>query len=173
MLPLFAFGALALGLGTLALLAEDDMPSSQPGRWFTWTELTRTGSGLVNTPSPDAQAALRDLVFYVLDPLREAVGRAVDITSAYRSEAVNDAAGGASGSQHTLGEAADVKVSGMDGPSLAAFIVRIGIPFDQLIVYSNRIHISYTRRYPLRRMMLRKTESGYAPWSPPGGAGLV
>ena len=178
MLPFLALGALALGAGVIALLSSEDtdvdaLPSGAPGRWFTWDELTRTGSGLANVPPPAAQAALRDLVANVLDPLREALGRPVDVTSAFRSDAVNEAAGGAENSQHERGEAADAKVKGMDGASLATFIVRIGLPFDQLIVYGNRVHISFTRRYPLRRMMLRKTESGYTPWSPPEGSRQV
>ena len=175
MLPLL-LGMVALGFGAWTLLEDDaveTLPPDAPGRWFTWEELTRTGSGLPNTPPPEAQLALRELVAQVLDPLREAIGRPVDITSAYRSEAVNDAADGASRSQHTRGEAADLKVKGMDGASLATFIVRVGIPFDQLIVYANRVHVSFTRRYPLRRSMLEKTESGYAPWAPPESARLV
>lgn len=178
MLPFLALGALALGAGVIALLSSEDtdvdaLPADSPGRWFTWDELTTTGSGLANTPTPAAQLALRDLVTHVLDPLRDAAGRAVKVTSAYRSGEVNDAAGGAEGSQHTRGEAADIKVEGMDGASLATFIVRVGLPFDQLIVYGNRVHISFTRRYPLRRMMLRKTESGYTSWSPPEGSRQV
>lgn len=175
MLPLLV-GVVALGFGAWALLEDDvaeNLPSDAPGRWFTWEELTRTGSGLPNSPPPEAQLALRDLVAQVLDPLREAIGRPVDITSAYRAPAVNDAAGGAETSQHKRGEAADAKVKGMDGASLATFIVRAGIPFDQLIVYSNRVHVSFTRRYPLRRSTLRKTESGYTPWSPPEGSRQV
>ncbi|MCP3912412.1 MAG: IS5 family transposase, partial [Actinomycetia bacterium] len=37
--------------------------------------------GLANTPSPEVQARLAELVTYVLDPLRQALGRPVRITS--------------------------------------------------------------------------------------------
>lgn len=118
------------------------------GKYFTLPEMlvstTARSKGLNNQP-PDTEegyvvANLRALVQNALDPIREAYGR-VQITSAFRSPAVNDAIGGSllcrnhgftdnkapnsatalriaartntpCGSQHLLGEAADFKFIG-------------------------------------------------------------
>ena len=147
------------------------------GQFFTWAELTASAAarrlGLDNTPPPEAQAALRDLVANVLDPLRAALGRPVKVNSGYRAPAVNAAVKGHSNtSQHMRGEAADIAVPGMSAEHLAAFIVRAGIPFDQLIFYApergGHVHISFTRRYPLRRQTLyAPAEGGYVAMAPP------
>lgn len=49
-----------------------------------------------------------------LQKLRTALGKPLLITSAYRSEAHNKAVGGASGSQHRLGKAFDVRMDNHD-----------------------------------------------------------
>lgn len=135
------------GAGTLLILAAGSPPGrqlggivqGQLGRFFTWAELTRSRAasrlGLDNTPPPEAQAAMRRLVEVVLDPLRAAIGRPVRLTSGFRARAVNDAVKGSSTSQHMRGEAVDIVVDGVSAEALAAFIVQLGVPFDQVIWY--------------------------------------
>lgn len=49
-----------------------------------------------------------------LQKLREDLGTSINITSAYRCESHNAAVGGSSRSQHKLGTATDIQVSGMN-----------------------------------------------------------
>lgn len=131
--------------GALALSAWWRM--GRPGVWFSWDELQATSTGRENAAPPEARLRLRALVGAVLDPLRWRLGRPVRVTSAYRSEAVNRAVGGSATSQHVTGEAADIVVAGMTGTELAAEIIRMRLPFDQLIAYApsrgGHVHVSY------------------------------
>jgi zinc D-Ala-D-Ala carboxypeptidase len=143
-------GAVALfglvGVGALALLVAGggsggpvvrtvDAMKIRLGQFFTVAEFARstaaTRLGVDNTPPSAVQANLVRLVARVLDPLRVAVGREVDVTSGYRSPAVNREVRGSATSQHMIGEAADIKVDGMTALELATLIVRLGLPFDE------------------------------------------
>jgi zinc D-Ala-D-Ala carboxypeptidase len=113
-------------------------------RSFTLAEMTVTSKPLPNDPNPKQLAALKALCMYVLQPLRDEVGRAIQITSGFRSERVNAAVGGASTSQHKLGEAADIKISGLTPKQVCETIIRLGLPFDQLICeFNSWVHVSY------------------------------
>ena len=59
-------------------------------------------------PSEDVLERLKDLCELALEPLREALGRPLKISSGYRSPAYNKKIGGAPGSQHCAGIAADI-----------------------------------------------------------------
>ena len=148
---------------------------SRAGRFFTWAELTRSGTaerlGLSNAPTAGILLALQRLVDQTLDPLRAVLGRPIRVASGYRSPAVNAAVGGSEGSQHTRGEAADITVEGMASEEVVRALVGSGIPFDQVIWYApergGHAHISYTDRRPLRRQTLHAPASGgYVPWRP-------
>lgn len=65
-----------------------------------------------NTPSPEIKDSLTNLAKNVLQPIRNKWGAPIVVTSGYRCPIVNKAVGGAAGSQHMKGEAADVKVGG-------------------------------------------------------------
>ena len=174
-----------LGAGALLILAAGSPPGrqlggivqGQLGRFFSWAELTRSRAasrlGLDNTPPPEAQAAMRRLVEVVLDPLRTALGRPVRVTSGFRTAAVNEAVNGSTTSQHMRGEAVDIVVDGVSAEALAAFIVRLGVPFDQVIWYDagrgGHVHVSYTERRRNRGQMLHAPEGGgFRVWSPAG-----
>jgi len=62
-----------------------------------------------NTPTPEVKANLIKLCKEVLQPIRNKYGRAITITSGYRSPKLNAAVGGVKNSQHVLGQAADIK----------------------------------------------------------------
>lgn len=148
-------GLVALvGLATLVTISESSTmygETTQPGRSFTWDELTRSTTAaklrILNSPGPAERANLRKLVETVLQPLRDHLGKPVRISSAYRSQLLNRSIGGADTSQHMSGEAADIKVDGMTAAELAAAIVRIGLPFDQVIGYvpelGGHVHVSH------------------------------
>lgn len=136
---------------------------------FSLDELTVTSTGLANVPNAAEMASLKALALHVLQPLRSALGRPVLVNSGFRSEAVNRAVGGTASSQHRLGQAADIRVAGMSSADLAREIVRLGLPFDQLIEEFGRwVHVSYGPRH--RRQVLRATtENGrtvYRAWKP-------
>lgn len=57
----------------------------------------------------------------LLQCIREHFGKAVTITSGYRTAAHNAAVGGAKSSQHLLGRAADFYVEGVDVATVAAY----------------------------------------------------
>lgn len=57
----------------------------------------------------------------VLQCIRDHFGKAVTITSGYRTAAHNAAVGGAKSSQHLLGRAADIRVQGVSVEDVAAY----------------------------------------------------
>lgn len=126
-------------------------------RHFTLDELCRsataTAKGIDNTPSPDTVDNLQALTDNILDPLREAWGGPVTVTSGYRSLTLNRAVGGAVSSQHMKGEAADITVgSRKDNMRLFNLIRSMKLPFDQLIfekgdrtVGPDWVHVSFSK----------------------------
>jgi len=65
-----------------------------------------------NTPNNEVKANLKKLCEEVLQPIRNKYGRAITVTSGYRSPKLNAAIGGVKNSQHLLGQAADIKCTG-------------------------------------------------------------
>ena len=97
---------------------------------FSLEELTRTSTGLDNTPNEEQIENLRQLAINVLQPARDALGP-IRVTSAFRAPDVNAKVGGAASSQHTKGEAADLMMSGGQ-KRLLDWIVE-NVEFDQII----------------------------------------
>ena len=80
---------------------------------FTLEELvfsqTAAREGIDNTPAAAHVRAMRALCTNVLQPLRDAVGAPLVVSSGYRSPRLNKFVGGSARSQHMEGKAADVK----------------------------------------------------------------
>ena len=109
-------------------------------KYFTLSELTKSATekrlGIDNTADASIRANLTALVENVLDPLRVRWGMPIIVTSGYRSTALNKAVGGAASSQHTKGEAADIRTvsdSRADNMRLLRCLLNSGIVFDQVI----------------------------------------
>ncbi len=105
-----------------------------------------------NKPGKDVVGRLNLLVDNILDPLREAYGKPVIVTSGYRCPALNKAVGGVKSSQHMLGEAADIRTVSdkpEDNRRLFDLCRELKLPFDQLIdEYGyNWIHVSFSPRH--------------------------
>lgn len=106
-------------------------------RFFTLAELSRSDTaareGIPNQPAEAQIGSLRTLCTAVLDPLREAVARPIRISSGFRGPALNARIGGSATSQHSQGQAADAQVPGLDMLELFKTVIRLKLPFDQLI----------------------------------------
>ena len=97
-----------------------------------------------NTPTLSAIDNMVKLIFYVLQPLRDKLGKPVIITSGFRSVALNAKVGGKNTSQHLTGQAVDIKVNGCSASTLFDYIKGSNIPDDQLVnEYHQWVHISY------------------------------
>ena len=77
-------------------------------KYFTIEELTRTSTGLDNTPNEEETKHLEELID-VLDGLREAWGSGIRVNSGFRSEEVNNKVGGSKTSAHRIGFAGDLE----------------------------------------------------------------
>ena len=104
---------------------------------FTLSEMTKsqTGArkGIDNTPGPEVVANLVVLCVNVLEKVRNHWGDPITVNSGYRCPKLNKAIGGAKNSQHVVGQAADIEISGVDNKILFSWI-RDNLEFDQLIL---------------------------------------
>lgn len=114
---------------------------------FTLKELvystTALKQGIDNAPTKSAMDNLTALAVEVLQPLRNTLGQPVIINSGYRSPELNKAVGGVPTSQHTLGQAADIRSVHLTPIELARTIKDLHLPFDQVIVYPTFVHVSH------------------------------
>ena len=105
---------------------------------------TAIASGITNViTSVRVRDAVRALTLSVLQPLRDHTGSRVNISSGYRCQTLNNLVGGEPSSQHLKGEAADIWSRTHTPLELARLIVKLELPFDQLIVYPTFIHVSH------------------------------
>lgn len=105
-------------------------------KYFSLSELTRSTTalkeGIANDPN---EAQIKDLyrLMDYLDKVREAFGKAIIVTSGFRSARLNAAIGGSKTSQHMNGQAADIRPHDIkELRQLFATIRKVG-GFDQLI----------------------------------------
>ena len=128
-------------------------------KYFTFDELTRSATakrkGINNAPTYTIKQNLQALVEKVLDPLREKWGKPIVVTSGYRCPALNKAIGGATNSQHTKGEAVDIRTvsdTRDENMKLLKCLMNSGLVWDQVISEyvdaqgrPDWIHISYKK----------------------------
>ena len=111
-----------------------------------------------NVPDKQTIANLGCLVQNLLQPLRDKLRRPIMVTSGYRCPELNKLVGGAKNSQHVLGQAVDIVVSGMTPRTLAEFVTRSGLTFDQMIVEevgnTSWLHLSYIRKFNRKERLL-------------------
>ncbi len=116
---------------------------------FELDELTRSDVAarcdLDNEPTPREVDNLRRLCLYVLEPIRNALGRPVFVSSGYRSIAVNAAVGGSKTSDHMQGLAADIVAPpiAIDAIVRTVWTLSDKIPIKQCIHEFGRwVHVS-------------------------------
>lgn len=85
---------------------------------------------------------LMRLVVDVLQPLRNYLKKPVNITSGYRSHDLNNVVGGVWNSQHLIGQAVDITVSGYLPIQLSDLIKQLKLPYDQMVIEPSWLHIS-------------------------------
>ena len=107
-----------------------------------------------NMPDINSLDCMLDLICDCLQPIRDKLGKPMIITSGYRCSALNRAVGGVTSSQHTKGQAVDFHVNGMTIKEVIDFVIKSGVPFDQLVDERSWVHISY-RKNNNRRQVLK------------------
>ena len=123
-------------------------------KYFSIEELTSSATalreGIDNRPSKCAYHLLHVLVDQLLDPIREAWGEPIVVSSGYRCKELNELVGGAKHSHHIIGCAAySIAGNRADHRKLFRLIQQIQqegrIRFTQLIWEGDGrwIHISY------------------------------
>lgn len=120
---------------------------------FTLAELlhsnTAVRKGIKNVPTMDHQANLITACHELFQPVRDALGKSVLISSGYRSVAVNNAVGGSKTSAHCVGYAIDFISPSFGTPKevakfLAEELPKQEIKFDQIILeFDSWVHIGY------------------------------
>ena len=125
---------------------------------FTYEELVNSPTAnrlkINNTPNKQQKESLRKLAVEILQVIRDEYGKPIIVTSGFRCDKLNKAVGGAKNSQHTKGEAADIRSvsdSIKDNKEIFDLILRLQkegkIKFGQLIdEYNyNWVHVSLPR----------------------------
>lgn len=127
---------------------------------FTVQELTRSAKAITekinNVPTPEIEANLQLLIDNVLQPLRDAYGKAIAVNSGYRSPELNAALKGSKTSQHMKGQAADITGgSPAENKKLFELAQALRLPFCQLIDESKFkwVHISYDPKNVKRQIL--------------------
>lgn len=124
-------------------------------KYFTLKELIKSDSAkrskINNIPNKQEENNLIALVENILDPLREAYGKPIIVTSGFRCERLNKLVNGSKTSQHRTGQAADIRTvedTMEENRKLFDLVQELNLPFDQLIDEYNYdwVHVSYSPR---------------------------
>jgi len=135
-------------------------------RYYTLGRLvhsdTARARGIDNAAPPELLPNLR-LLARGLDRIRLLLGHPLDISSGYRSPALNAAVGGARNSQHAQGLAADFTCPGFGPPLAVARALRDStIAFDTVIYeFEEWIHVSFTAAPRRRILTIYDAAEGY------------
>ena len=122
--------------------------------------------GLDNTPNATEIANLVRTA-ELLEQVRKLINKPIIVNSAFRSKAVNDAVGSRDTSQHRIGCAADIRVTGMTPREVVEACIKANIPYDQIIEeFGSWTHISVpdSPSRPPRRQALTIDRQGTRPF---------
>lgn len=119
-------------------------------KYFTIKELTKSATAekykLENLATNEVVENLIKLTELVLDPLREQLGRPVELTCAYRNKKVNAKVGGHPNSHHIYGCAADIVCLAQDQDRMMAILMKNPhVDLCQNYPDRNFIHVNIAR----------------------------
>lgn len=109
-------------------------------KYFELNEFIRSDTakqrGIDNTPSFEIVDHIEELIAKILEPLREAYGKPITVTSGYRCPKLNLIVGGSPTSVHKIGYAADIYVNDIQGlfNFVTGWVKANGIMFDQIFL---------------------------------------
>jgi zinc D-Ala-D-Ala carboxypeptidase len=133
------------------------------------SEVTKSNTakrlGIDNNPTPEHLENLKLVAKHIFQPIREHFKKPINVSSGYRSKALNDATPGSSPtSQHCTGEALDLDQdemnTGITNKMVFEFI-KNNLNFDQLIYeFGNDqnpdwVHVSYESTGRQRKQILK------------------
>lgn len=142
-------------------------PNQKLSKNFTLGEFlasdTAKKKGINNTPTLADIYHMQELCTFLLQPIREAWGKPIKVTSGFRCYALNKAVGGSQTSVHMRGWAADLKPASGSYKEFEEFVVNFlkehpEIKFDQVLMErsgsSKWLHIGYKNNVGRQRMLI-------------------
>lgn len=133
------------------------------------SEVTRSNEakrkGISNMPTPEHIENFKKLAENIFEPIRKHFGVPIFVSSGYRSKELNKAIGGASSSQHLLGEAIDIDMDGTSNGVTNKMVfdyIKENLNFDQLINEFNYswVHVSFSSKGKQRKQILDAIKVG-------------
>ena len=133
------------------------------------SEVTRSDmakrKGISNMPTPEHLENFKILAENIFEPIRKHFGVPIMISSGYRSKELNKAIGGASTSQHLLGQALDLDMDGTPNGVTNKMVfdyIKANLNFDQLINEFDYswVHVSYNPSGKQRKQILNAIKVG-------------
>lgn len=133
------------------------------------SEVTRSNEakrkGISNMPTPEHIENFKKLAENIFEPIRKHFGVPIFVSSGYRSKELNKAIGGASSSQHLLGEAVDIDMDGTSNGVTNKMVfdyIKENLNFDQLINEFNYswVHVSFSSKGKQRKQILDAIKVG-------------
>lgn len=147
----------------------------QLSKHLSLAEVTRSETakrkGISNQPTPEHLENFKLLAEKVFEPIRLHFGSPINISSGYRSLALNKAVGGSKTSQHCSGEAIDIDMDGSSNGITNKMVfdfIKDNLEFDQLIWEMGNdsnpdwVHVSYESSGKQRKQILKAIKKGGA-----------
>jgi hypothetical protein len=133
------------------------------------SEVTRSDMakrrGISNMPTPEHIENFKILAENIFEPIRKHFGVPIFVSSGYRSKELNKAIGGATSSQHLLGQALDLDMDGAKNGVTNKMVfdyIKENLNFDQLINEFDYswVHVSYNPSGKQRKQILNAVKVG-------------
>lgn len=142
-------------------------PNQKLSKNFTLGEFlasdTAKKKGINNTPTLADIYHMQELCTFLLQPIRDAWGKPIKVTSGFRCYALNKAVGGSQTSVHMRGWAADLKPASGSYKEFEEFVVNFlkehpEIKFDQVLMERSGstkwLHCGFRNNVGRQRMLI-------------------
>lgn len=134
---------------------------------FSYKEFESSNVAAINNidnsiPDITTRNNIRELVTNILQPLRDALGVAINISSGYRCRELNEKVGGVESSQHRRGQAADTYSLKRTPFEIAQKVEQMNLPYDQMILYDDFVHLSHdpAKQKQRKQLLYNKSYTG-------------